>query len=482
MTSRSWRPEGNFNTLYDLIHPHAHEIIPRSAVIGWYQNEFSPMGVSPAVITGVQFVQWTWAVNGVTYAYTAEVSFQQARADGTYIVDVVRLVQDDDGTWRWFFGRSREFVDDQISRYAQPAIQPSRFDSIVEFVVTDLDAYWATSFSAGRERYVSPSVYSFTGAGQTACGAFDWTIGPAFYCGLEHAIYADLGYFEYFDYMIGDFAWITIMAHEWGHHVQYLDGSWGATTRETELRADCLAGSYARDAETRGLLDEGDVVEALTISAISGDPVGLPQDHPVAHGSGDERVTAFMIGYLTGFIGCGLDLADGSGLSLPAQVQPAPTSIIDILPQQRDVPADLSLVSQKERTLAEVVANYTDPGATERMYRDWGWQGNAIALYSGSGAQSGVTEVYVSVHQLGNRHSAGDALDFSIEDQASSTGAWEIAVSSSAQETRGLRTNADVTLYAREDDYLIRLTVTSWTTDPLLVAIDILESMLDDID
>jgi uncharacterized protein len=474
--------EGDFNTLYDLIHPDAHAIIPRSAAIGWYQNEFAPMGVSPAAITGVQFVKWTWAVNGVTYPYTAEVSFQQARADGTYLVDVVRLVQDQYGTWRWFFGRSAEFVAEQIARYAQPTSIPTRMEQVFDFVYDDIDSFWAISFSASNERYRTPDFVDVHGVGFSACGALDTGISPAYYCSLDESIFADTRFFELADFHIGDFAWITILAHEWGHHVQYLDGAPFFSSKSYELQADCLAGSYTRDAETRGLLAPGDLLEGIEMMALVGDSIDVPQDHVMAHGTSEERVSAFMIGYLTGFVGCGLDLTDGSGLSLPAQVQPAPTSIVDILPQQRDVPADLSLVSQKERTLAEVVANYTDPVTTERMYRDWGWQGNAIALYSGSGAQSGVTEVYVSVHQLGNRRSAGDALDFSIEDQAASTGAWEIAVSSSAQETRGLRTNADVTLYAREGDYLIRLTVTSWTIDPLLVAIDILESMLDEID
>lgn len=473
---------GDFNTLYDLIHPDAHAIIPRSAVIGWYQNEFAPMSVSPAVVTGVQFVQWTWAVNGVTYPYTAEVSFEQPRADGTYIIDVVRLVQDDYGTWRWFFGRSQEFVAEQISLYAQPTYMPTRMEQVFDFVRNDIDSFWSISFSAGNERYRTPGFIDISGIGFSACGALDTGISPAYYCSLDESIFADTGFFELADYHIGDFAWITILAHEWGHHVQYLDGAPYLSSKSYELQADCLAGSYTRDAETRRLLAPGDLLEGIEMMALVGDSADAPQDLVTAHGTSEERISAFMIGYLTGFIGCGLDLSDGSGGQIAAPMEPSSTSVLDLLPQQHDVPSDLVLVSQKERTLAEVVANYTDPGATEAMYREWGWQGNATILYSGSGTQSGVTEVYVSIHQLSNRRHAGEALDVSIEDQAASTGAWEIAADSSADATRALRTNKDVTLYAREGDYLIRLTVTSWLDDPVPVAEFILEGILDKID
>lgn len=474
--------DGNFNALYDLIHPDAHDIIPRSAVIGWYQNEFVPMGVAPATITGVQFAPWTWPVNGVTYPYTAEVSFEQARADGTYIVDVVRLVQDSYGTWRWFFGRSQEFVAEQIERYAQPVQPVDQFASYVDYVIADIETYWMTSFAGGNERYMTPSIRAINGIDQSACGLLDATASPGYYCGLDQTIYVNMAYFAHYHTTIGNYAWITILAHEWGHHIQFLDQTPAQTSKENELRADCLAGAYARDAETRGLVGDGDILEAIVIAAEGGDAYGLPDDLPGAHGSSDERVTQFMQGYLTGLVGCGLDLSDGSGPSLIAPPPAAPGLLLDLLPGLGDVPADLSLMGQNQRTLAEVAANYIDPAATEQMYRDWGWEGNVTVLYAGPGTQSGVTEVYVSIHQLGGRRDAQDALAVSVSDQAASTGAWEIGAGSSADETRALRTNADMTLYAREGDYLIRLTVTSWLDDPAPVAVDILEAILSDID
>jgi hypothetical protein len=38
----------------------------------------------------------------------------------------------------------------------------------------------------------------------------------------------------------------------------------------------------------------------VAMSATAEDPPGLPQDTPGAHGINDDRVTAFMCGYLGG--------------------------------------------------------------------------------------------------------------------------------------------------------------------------------------
>jgi hypothetical protein len=107
---------GQFSELYRWIHPDAQRIIPESAVVGWYETDFAPRGPGAITVTGVQMVSWTWEVTGTTYPNTAEVAFQQPFADGTILTDVVRLVESE-GAWRWFFGRNRAFVDEQIARY-----------------------------------------------------------------------------------------------------------------------------------------------------------------------------------------------------------------------------------------------------------------------------------------------------------------------------------------------------------------------------
>jgi hypothetical protein len=467
----------DFNALYDRIHPDAHAVIPRAAVIGWYQNEFAPLGPGVATVTGVRFVEWTWPVNGRTYLYTAEVSFQQPFANGTVLEDVVRLVKDDSGEWRWFFGRSREFVEEQIARYV-PVVPATSRDSVLDFVAADLDAFWAISFAASGQAYVSPRISALYAPGTSSCGYIDPRQSPAGYCPVERTIYVSPDWFSTLNAAVGDFAWITVMAHEWGHHVQTLQGQYSSAGNQHELQADCLAGSYARDAATRNLLDSGDVTEAVTISALGGDAAWLLQDEVGAHGTSDERVSAFMRGYLDGFIGCNFMSTNGDATRTTNLPRVAAPELVTVLPLQHEVAADLAHTGDAQRSLAEVASNYNDSAATEQLFRSWGWNGNVTRSYEGNGATSGITLVYVSVHRFDSAEHAANALDYSVADQSTSTGAWKVPVTPLGTTTRALSTGNDVTIYAQLDDVMIRLTVVDVAGNSMATAEGIMRSML----
>jgi predicted metalloprotease len=172
-------------------------------------------------------------------------------------------------------------------------------------VVQDVNAFWQRAFAAVGAVYHAPSVTVLEAPVTTACGPG----GPedlAFYCPAEEAIYYAPAGLEVHRRRIGDFAPIVVMAHEWGHHLQTLLGLAPAHGNTFELQADCLAGTYAGDAGQRGLLDPGDITEAVAMAATAGDPLGLPQDTLGAHGINDDRITAFMRGYLGGVNACGL--------------------------------------------------------------------------------------------------------------------------------------------------------------------------------
>ena len=101
----------------------------------------------------------------------------------------------------------------------------------------------------------------------------------------------------------GDLAPVYILAHEWGHLVQgNLNLFAGRDTFFTEQEADCLAGVYVQNLEERGLLEEGDFDEGLRQAWAVGD--NLPDTHPGAHGSPQERATAFMLGFEEGANAC----------------------------------------------------------------------------------------------------------------------------------------------------------------------------------
>jgi len=114
--------------LYDWMHPDAQRVVSRSAVIGWYTEDFFPLDPSPiSEIVGVQFIDWVWPVTGALYRNTAEITFIQPFGVGnniTYQQEVVRLVRSG-SNWRWFFGRSSEFVEAQIARFPESSISES---------------------------------------------------------------------------------------------------------------------------------------------------------------------------------------------------------------------------------------------------------------------------------------------------------------------------------------------------------------------
>ncbi len=75
---------------------------------------------------------------------------------------------------------------------------------------------------------------------------------------------------------------------------------------------DCQPCSALKRRPVRDLLDPGDNTEVVTMAALAGLPLGLPQDTLGAHGINDDRITTFMRGYLGGVGACALPEWDGS--------------------------------------------------------------------------------------------------------------------------------------------------------------------------
>jgi predicted metalloprotease len=127
----------------------------------------------------------------------------------------------------------------------------------------------------------------------------------AFYCGLDHSIYYDNDLLETELANGGDFAVITVLAHEWGHLVQ---AQLGLLTSQMsiakELQADCLAGVYARHAAEIGILEEGDLEEGASSLFEKGDFDDTPWFDPQAHGAPSQRYHAFAAGVTNGLRAC----------------------------------------------------------------------------------------------------------------------------------------------------------------------------------
>ena len=174
--------------------------------------------------------------------------------------------------------------------------------STEEAIAADIDGYWAGQFAAQGLSYSSPGFTAIYGEASTGCGPITPEIlGPAAYCPPDNVIYVAPAWESVYQ----GAEWITILAHEWGHHVQVLMGSGGYPTDESELQADCLAGAYVADAEARGAIPGGTFTRGMGTSIRSGQPPWLPDEADV-HGTGSERGGSYMDGYMSGPSACGL--------------------------------------------------------------------------------------------------------------------------------------------------------------------------------
>jgi predicted metalloprotease len=184
----------------------------------------------------------------------------------------------------------------------------------VGFVFDDVQKTWHENLKG----YQNARMVLFRNGVNTACGTASTAVGP-FYCPLDNKVYIDLGFYDELRAKFGapgDFAQAYVIAHEVGHHVQNLTNRIGRggdrDQIQVELQADCLAGAWGKDADRRGLLEIGDVDEALNAASAIGDDTlqrktqGHVQPETWTHGSSAQRSAAFRKGYEGGAQACGL--------------------------------------------------------------------------------------------------------------------------------------------------------------------------------
>jgi predicted metalloprotease len=148
-------------------------------------------------------------------------------------------------------------------------------------------------------------VLGYSGPQPTACGQ---TIPRnAFYCPNDNSIYFDTSLLTREMGTNGDFGAVFVIAHEWGHLAQQELGILDHPPRfpvEVELQADCFAGAYAKDADARGELRQGDLEAAGKSLFAAGDPAGVAWFDPAAHGTSQQRMDSFDKGYGGGYEAC----------------------------------------------------------------------------------------------------------------------------------------------------------------------------------
>ena len=178
-------------------------------------------------------------------------------------------------------------------------------DDVQKTFAREVPGYQVTRLTLFRESIAS------------ACGTATSAVGP-FYCPLDKKVYIDLTFYDLLRERFGapgDFAQAYVIAHEVGHHVQNQKGLLGrgeVNQIETELQADCLAGAWAKDANARGLVEVGDVDEALNAASQIGDDTiqrktqGRVQPETWTHGSAAQRSSSFKKGLEGGVAACGI--------------------------------------------------------------------------------------------------------------------------------------------------------------------------------
>ncbi len=196
-------------------------------------------------------------------------------------------------------------------------------------MLADNEDVWNKIFADNGSSYSEPIMVLFNGQTQSACGYASSATGP-FYCPGDQKLYLDLDFFNELKNRFGasgDFANAYVIAHEVGHHVQYLMGTTEKVSRAQqklskteanklsvalELQADFYAGVWAHyDQQMKNVIETGDIDEALNAANAIGDDrlqkmsTGTVAPDAFTHGTSEQRMYWFKLGYTTGDVSKG---------------------------------------------------------------------------------------------------------------------------------------------------------------------------------
>ena len=191
-------------------------------------------------------------------------------------------------------------------------------------ILAGTEDVWTEVFRNMGKTYIPPKMVLYTGSVQTSCGNGSASMGP-FYCSGDQSLYIDLSFFSEMKKTLGadgDFAYAYVIAHEVGHHVEYLLGSLdkahyqmaqmnkrdaNRVSVRLELLADFYAGVWAHhDNKMFASLEDGDLEEAIRCAQVIGDNYlqekaqGYSQPETFTHGTSAQRMKWLKLGLNTG--------------------------------------------------------------------------------------------------------------------------------------------------------------------------------------
>jgi predicted metalloprotease len=190
-------------------------------------------------------------------------------------------------------------------------------------VLGSTEVVWGGIFERSGSEYRAPTLVLYDGQVRSACGLGRSAMGP-FYCPNDERLYIDLAFYRDLQarfHAPGDFAQAYVIAHEVGHHVQKLTGSfkrleqargrvsqaeYNRISVRMELQADCYAGVWGYHAGAMKQLSPGDIEEALAAATAIGDDrlqkqsKGYVVPESFTHGSSEQRTRWFQRGLQAG--------------------------------------------------------------------------------------------------------------------------------------------------------------------------------------
>ncbi|MDO4510800.1 MAG: neutral zinc metallopeptidase [Bacteroidales bacterium] len=201
----------------------------------------------------------------------------------------------------------------------------AQFSKKIEASTEDI---WANIFKQnGMGQYQVPTLVLYSGRTSTACGEGSAACGP-FYCSGDEKLYIDLSFFSQMPKQLGaggELSFAYVIAHEVGHHVQYLTGrlndahqkmaQYGRESKAAneisvrlELQADFYAGVWAHHENKQfRSIEDGELEEAINCAMKIGDDYlqrqagyGVVMPEKFTHGTSAQRMRWFKKGYETG--------------------------------------------------------------------------------------------------------------------------------------------------------------------------------------
>ena len=212
--------------------------------------------------------------------------------------------------------------------------QEEELRKFVGVVLAETEDAWTDVFQKIGRTYRKPTLVLFTDRVESACGVAGAAVGP-FYCPGDEKLYIDLSFFQELRTKLGapgDFAIAYVVAHEVGHHVQNLlgtmnevnsarrrlsEGQANQLSVRVELQADFYAGVWAHYARNSGIVEPGDIEEALGAASAVGDDrlqqrgQGYVVPDSFTHGTSAQRAQWFRKGFETGDVKQGDTFSSG---------------------------------------------------------------------------------------------------------------------------------------------------------------------------